>query len=514
MKEKVIAVCNICKKESLIQAASLSRVVRRTGSYQCVLCALEEKRKDPKFIEHQKIGSKNSWTEKRKQNQSVISKKLWSDYNFSKKLTDASIKAWSDPEKRRGASELVTNLWKDSKYKKSRNEIYSSDEWRKKDSENLKEVWKRPEYRNKFIALWSSDEFVAKLSECAKEIWKDPTYRNNQIQKQKELWVNEEYREKMALIRATQYDKCDSILERVTQRLLTDLDISYIRHHVIGPYEFDAFIPDHNLLIECQGEYWHSLDRAKRVDSSKITYINKYFPDFRLLYLYERDFLNPEIIKQKLIKVILNEADSIELFDFSFSDLEIKKLDPKIKQEKSYYSESEEFLQSFHYAGFGRSAKSVYGCYLNEKLITMCKFSTAIRKEVATSMNFGFSEVLELDRFCVHPSYHKKNFATWFISRCTKMVFEEFEKIKCLVSFADTTYGHLGTIYKAGNWVELHKTKPDYHYISKDGFVINKKTLYAHARSMKKTEKEYVDEFGYVKVYGKEKIKFILNKPV
>ncbi len=512
MKEKILAVCSKCQDEFLIQAASLSRVIRRTGSYQCIICALEQKRKDPVFIENQKIGSKNSWTEERRHNQSEISKKLWDNPDFHKKLTDASNKAWADSDKRKVSSELVTQLWRDPSYRKNRDKIYTDVEWRRKNSENIKEVWKKPEYREKFIKLWASDEFKNKLSECAKELWKDPKYRNGQIQKQKERWNNDEYREKMAHARATQYVKRDSILERVTQQLLVYLGINYIRHHVIGPYEFDVFVPNHNLLIECQGEYWHSLDKAKRVDSSKITYINEYFHNFRLLYLYERDFLNPGIIKQKLMKSIFNDDSQTTQVDFSFFDLKIRKLDSKIKQKGSYYSESEEFLQSFHYAGFGRSAKLIYGCYLDDKLISICKFSNAVRKEVATSMGLKFSDVLELDRFCINPVYQKKNFATWFMSRCSKLAFDEFSSIKCLVSFADTTYGHFGTIYKAGNWIELHRTNPDYYYISKDGFVVHKKTLYGHARSMKKTEKEYVDEFGYGKILGKEKIKFVLNR--
>lgn len=303
-----------------------------------------------------------------------------------------------------------------------------------------------------------------------------------------------------------------SIIEKISHNILNSLSIEHQIQYPIGHYIFDLFIPSHNLLIECQGEYWHAFDQAKRRDASKFTYVDTYFPQYRILYLYERDFLNPGIVKQKLIRELFNNDIIDQQINFSFSDLEIRKLSVKNKMENSFYSASEEFLQSFHYAGFGRSSKIIYGAYLESKLIAVCKFSGVVRKEVATSLQYTSSEVLELDRFCIHPQYQKKNFASWLISRCSKLIFTKFSNIKLLVSFADTTYGHSGIIYEAAGWKEVGKVKPDYHYINQEGFVLHKKTLYNHAIRMKKTEAEYAKENGYSKVYGKEKVKFIKNR--
>src|SRR5690606_15866307 len=206
----------------------------------------------------------------------------------------------------------------------------------------------------------------------------------------------------------------DSIIERVTQQILDQLSIKFERQYALGPYSFDIFISSYNLLIECQGEYWHSRDHRKIRDLQKFTYIDKYFPDHKILYLYERDFLNPGIIKQKLIHELFDSEFNENQINFSFSDLVIQELSVKEKLPNSYYSAPEEFLQSFHYAGFGRSAKKTFGAYLNDDLIAVCKFASIIRKEVATSINLKTTEVLELDRFCIHPSYQKKNFASWF----------------------------------------------------------------------------------------------------
>jgi hypothetical protein len=144
----------------------------------------------------------------------------------------------------------------------------------------------------------------------------------------------------------------------------------------------------------------------------------------------------------------------------------------------------------------------MFGAFLNDELIAVCKFASVVRKEVATSMNLKTSEVLELDRFCIHPNYQKKNFASWFLSRCTKLINDS--KITHLVSFADSTFGHIGTIYKAANWMKIGTVKPSYHYVDSTGWVLHKKTLWDHAKKMGKSEVEYAEENGYQKVHFEE----------
>ncbi|MGB2843280.1 MAG: hypothetical protein WBC02_00330, partial [Candidatus Aminicenantaceae bacterium] len=95
-----------------------------------------------------------------------------------------------------------------------------------------------------------------------------------------------------------------------------------------------------------------------------------------------------------------------------------------------------QFLESYHYAGFGRASKRIYSAVLNNEVVAVSKFCSPVRVGVATSLGYEFKDVLELDRFCIHPEYQKKNFASWFISRCAKSIFEKFDNLKYLVSFA------------------------------------------------------------------------------
>lgn len=392
-------------------------------------------------------------------------------------------------------------------YRESQIQRQNTDEYVSAAKERSKLNWENGDYRDRQKTAKNDPEHRKIQSNKSKEKWKDQLY----VDKQKTSRQTPEFKNKMALLRSKQsMNGRDSSLEVMTHNILSSMNVKWEKQYVIGPWSFDVFVPSHNLLIECQGEYWYSLEGRQAKDRSKFTYTNEYFPQYNILYLYHRDFLNPDAVLQKLSNALFKTG--FEQTDFNFKDLSTRPLYVQDKLTNSRYSASEEFLQSFHYAGYGRAAKKVYGAFLENKLVAVCKFAGVVRNEVASSMGLEYSKVLELDRFCIHPQFHKKNFASWFISRCSRFIFDEFPKITRLVSFADSTYGHSGVIYKAANWTEVGKVKPDYYYATPDGWIMKKKRLYGHARSLRKTELEYAEENNYVKVFGKEKTKFILNR--
>jgi hypothetical protein len=108
----------------------------------------------------------------------------------------------------------------------------------------------------------------------------------------------------------------------------------------------------------------------------------------------------------------------------------------------------------------------------------------------------------------VHPKYQKKNLLSWFLARCEKIIKAQRPEIICLVSFADSTYNHTGAVYKASNWTLSRVVEPNYWYVDSGGWVMHKKTLWNHAKSLALTESEYAEKNGFTKVWGKEKYKF------
>lgn len=170
-----------------------------------------------------------------------------------------------------------------------------------------------------------------------------------------------------------------------------------------------------------------------------------------------------------------------------------------------------DFLEEHHYAGYGRAGNQVYMATLNGSVIGVIKFAPPIRQGIAKSIGVENKHLMELDRFCIHPANHKKNFASYFMSKILKLVKTDLPHLKKLVSFADPRFGHFGTIYKASNWTLVGETSPSYYYFDSIGQEINKKTLYERAKRLCMSERQYADTFKYRKIKTPPKIKFVYD---
>lgn len=101
-------------------------------------------------------------------------------------------------------------------------------------------------------------------------------------------------------------------------------------------------------------------------------------------------------------------------------------------------------------------------------LISLCRYNEAVRYAVPvgvavfalppreTSMRYG-GKTWELARLWVSDS-EPRNTETWFLSRCVKMIRREEPDVDYLVSYADPSVGHIGTVYRAANWTEDGRT--------------------------------------------------------
>ncbi len=69
-----------------------------------------------------------------------------------------------------------------------------------------------------------------------------------------------------------------------------------------------------------------------------------------------------------------------------------------------------------------------------------------------TAKRYGVEVAWELARLFVVDET-PKNTETWFMARAIKWVRANRPDVQVLVSYADPSAGHSGTIYKAGNWI-------------------------------------------------------------
>ena len=76
-------------------------------------------------------------------------------------------------------------------------------------------------------------------------------------------------------------------IEVATQKLLSMLDIKCVPQKQIGPYFVDFYLPSYNLIIECDGEYWHSSAEAQTFDSIRDHYFRE--RGFGIVRLPERE---------------------------------------------------------------------------------------------------------------------------------------------------------------------------------------------------------------------------------
>lgn len=187
--------------------------------------------------------------------------------------------------------------------------------------------------------------------------------------------------------------------------------------------------------------------------------------------------------------------------EFKFDDLQL--MTPTVERAKRFYAK-------YHYMGLTKRRGVILGAYHQQQMVACATVDVLTRSEIATKQKLEPSQVRELARFCIHPDYHIKNLASWFLAKVVKMVRVEMPNIKLLVSFADSTVGHDGSIYLAGNWKYDGDTSPSYHYV-KGNETLHKKTLFNRAVAVGMKEKEYVLANGYVKVLHKPKKRFLLS---
>jgi len=507
-----------------------SKLSNKRVIYKCPNCGKiyhivykEIKRKKSRYCKSC-FGSKISESMKRLGNDpvhkaklSLQSKQLWEDEEYRRrhKLSCNTEQA----RKRRSAANVA--MWSDPDFRNALIEIFRGEKFRKQVSDRMKVQWSDKEYRKNMEEMLHDEEFINMASKRSSNLWRDAAYRKKILNsKSSEEYKQEighkisdslnrpEVKEKMAVARAN----CPKVsnIQGILYSILDDLGVQYYREYndrlddpqcKIGPWTFDCVVPRSNkpdLLIECQGDYWHSLKKSIVNDKSKASYIaNNFQGQYELKYLWEHEFANFHRINE-LIKYWLGITE-LETINFNFSDLEIRRCSAK---------DYKLLLSKYHYLPNAGRGGIAYGAYLVNELIAVCVFSPLSRQNIRIK-SCAVNQVRDLSRLCIHPRYQKKNFASWFVSRCIKQLDTKF---KCVISYCDTTFNHDGAVYKAANFKLDGEVRPDYWYASKDGWVMHKKTLYNHAVKMRMKEGEYAEANGYKKIWGGKKLKFIYER--
>lgn len=373
------------------------------------------------------------------------------------------------------------------------------------------------------IAAEKGKEHIHKAQKAAKEMWGSEEYRDKMSKlistRNKKLWDNEEYRlkvrngirqaydntdlrDRISKISKERYDNNESVRNilsadrpfknsKLNDRVADILEwhkISFDREYEIANYKFDFKIG--KILLEINGDYWHSLEDNKRNDAAKRTIIERYYPDFKVKTIWESE-LRSIRGSERLLWAI--ERGSITPTIISLKDLSIA---------EASYEATYKFIVSNHYLGPTNRSKYYLTLLLHGEAVAIATYGSPIRQNIG-------KDALELVRLCRSPYAYNKNMLSYFLSKCEKWIKKNTDA-KFLVSYADTRL-HNGAVYKAANWVMVGETKPDYQYLSADNIPIHKKTLYNRAIAEGLKEREYAEKYNFKKTSSGTKLKFIRN---
>jgi len=139
---------------------------------------------------------------------------------------------------------------------------------------------------------------------------------------------------------------------------------------------------------------------------------------------------------------------------------------------KADTASSKAFVKQHHYSGGIHNGPMTYGLYRlsDNELVGVCAFATPSSEAVCASVFGGEYKrsVTELHRLVLLDDV-PHNAESFFISRALKLLRDDRPNYSAVLSFADTTEGHLGTIYQATNALYLGTTSPTTFFVDEDG---------------------------------------------
>jgi very-short-patch-repair endonuclease len=96
-------------------------------------------------------------------------------------------------------------------------------------------------------------------------------------------------------------------IELRMQKLLDELNIRYETQKPIGRYIVDIYIPGFNLIVECDGDYWHSLPERKKHDQKRNAWLRS--QGYKIIRLWEHE------IKKDAQEAFFNALKEVNIFD-------------------------------------------------------------------------------------------------------------------------------------------------------------------------------------------------------
>lgn len=160
----------------------------------------------------------------------------------------------------------------------------------------------------------------------------------------------------------------------------------------------------------------------------------------------------------------------------------------------------------FHYAKSVPTIQYAYNVYnSNDEWCGVIVFGGGANNNLAKSFNVSNGEVLELERVALNG---KQECTSQAVAIALRLLHKENPIVKMVVSYADHRQNHLGTIYKATNWLYLGKTiTSDFQYFY-NGKWTHERTINSKKNrdELKRTlpKRKNSNKFKYLYVFDKK----------
>lgn len=254
-----------------------------------------------------------------------------------------------------------------------------------------------------------------------------------------------------------------------------DGDVIENSREIIAPYELDIYLPDLNIAIEFDGEYWHN--------NSQRTYMKYNLckkKSIRLIGIYYYEWQIKKVILKNYLRVVLQRpSKKIGARECSIKEVPFK--------------EAKSFLNSNHLQGAGTvNSKCIcLGLYYKDKLVQL---------EVFSKSRYNKSYDWELLREC--------SFEDWVIVGGKAKLLKYFEKHYrgSIISYCDKRF-FSGISYEKYGFEKLRDTNPNYKYFknnteySREKFQKHKLASLLEKFDINKTETENMLANGYFKLF-------------
>jgi hypothetical protein len=136
------------------------------------------------------------------------------------------------------------------------------------------------------------------------------------------------------------------------------------------------------------------------------------------------------------------------------------------------HGEAAPFIVTHHYAhGCANTSTEAFGLFRKDVLVGAALWMPT--KVAAQSVDpFDWRRVIALSRLAVAPT-EPTNAESLFIGAMLRTIFAE-RRWTMLLTYADESQGHEGTIYKATNWHYLGRTNPEPRWLDANGKQVSK----------------------------------------